>query len=54
MTEPNLEPVFRDEESPRTEFQIRYNERRALTMVICLFVLTILVLLGAVYVAVNL
>jgi hypothetical protein len=35
----------------RQSYRITYNERRALTLVICLFVLIIIILLGAVFIA---
>lgn len=38
-------------EYQRQNYRITYNERRALTLVICLFVLVILVLLCGVYLA---
>jgi len=47
----DMNEMFHEELTPQEEYRVKYNEKRALTLVICLFVFMILILLTGVYLA---
>lgn len=45
----SADELFFEELTEHEKYRVKYNEKRALTLVICLFVLVILILCGGVF-----